>query len=204
MPDEFYHNGLADPPAEPASSGPSMLDQAQGGVRNWWNGLGDDMRNQAGLPQSELLRRFGVSALMAPMALPFGRGPAGMSARDSVMAKIIDRDVMMAPEGKYAYDRGVTGGKPVTWPDGITTQTIGSSGDLVSRPGTTSLSGAQMQRPMPSNDPAPLHPAPDQGPPLASIHNARFLRALTGEPPLRVEMPKNLPPDWAVIQGDKP
>lgn len=58
MPDVSEKNALSHP-----------IDNAVGYVRDWWNGLGDDMRSQAGLPQSELLRRFGVAALMAPMAL---------------------------------------------------------------------------------------------------------------------------------------
>ena len=40
--------------------------------RSWWDSLGDDMRARAAKSQSELWRDFGISALMAPLALRAG------------------------------------------------------------------------------------------------------------------------------------
>jgi hypothetical protein len=46
MADDANKNKLAD-------KGPSLLEQAQHGVRNWWNGLGDDMRGQVQRQRSQ-------------------------------------------------------------------------------------------------------------------------------------------------------
>ena len=45
MPDEFYHNGLADK----APSG-GIMDRVRSGVSSWWNGLGQDMASKAQRP----------------------------------------------------------------------------------------------------------------------------------------------------------
>lgn len=66
---------------------PSMMERAQTYARDWWNGLGQDMRSQAEMPQSELLRRFGVSALTLG---PMGLGPRG-GGRDAGVARMLER-----------------------------------------------------------------------------------------------------------------
>lgn len=45
---------------------------AEAPARSWWERLGDGMRAKAAKPQSELWRDFGISALMAPLALRAG------------------------------------------------------------------------------------------------------------------------------------